>query len=85
MFHVVMPGGPPGDLEKATRVASVPTIEAAWGYLDDVRLRLALLKMPLGVIELVVVDEGRQPVPRPTQTIQEQRQISSGSARPARH
>ena len=65
MFHVVMPYGPSGDFKKATRVASVPTAEAAWGYLDDVRVRLASLNVPLDIIELVVVDAGREPVPRP--------------------
>jgi hypothetical protein len=70
MFHVVMPYGPSGDFKKATRVASVPTVEAAWGYLDDVRVRLASLNLPLENIELVVVDEGREPVPRPNQMIQ---------------
>ena len=70
MFHVVMPYGPPGDFKEATRVASVPTAEAAWGYLDDVRVRLASLNVPLDIIELVVVDEGREPVPRPNEMIQ---------------
>jgi len=65
MFHVVLPYGPPGDFTKATRVASVPTAEAAWGYLDDVRARLASLNVSLDVIELVVVNEGREPVTRP--------------------
>ena len=65
MFHVVMPCDPSGDFKKATRVASVPTAEAAWGYLDDVRVRLASLNVPLSLIELVVVDERREPVPRP--------------------
>ena len=67
MFHVVLPYGPPGDFTKATRVASVPTAEAAWGYLDDVRVRLSSLNLPLDIVELVVVDEGREPVPRPNQ------------------
>ena len=70
MFHVVMPCGALGDFKKSTRVASVPTAEAAWGYLDDVRVRLAALNVPLDTIELVVVDEGREPVPRPNQMIQ---------------
>ena len=70
MFHVVMPHGSPGDFKKATRVASVPTAEAAWGYLDDVRVRLASLNVPLDNIELVVVDERREPVPRPNPMIQ---------------
>jgi hypothetical protein len=70
MFHVVMPYGPPGDFKKATRVARDPTAEAAWGYLDDVRVRLASLNVPLDIIELVVVDEGREPVPRPNAMIQ---------------
>jgi len=70
MFHVLMPYGPPGDFKKATRVASVPTAEAAWGYLDDVRDSLASLKLPLDIIELVVVDEEREPVPRPNQMVQ---------------
>ena len=48
----------------------VPTAEAAWGYLDDVRVRLASLNVPLGIIELVVVDDGREPVPRPNNMIQ---------------
>ena len=70
MFHVVMPCGQSGDFKKATTVASVPTVEAAWGYLDDVRVRLASLNVPLDIIELVVVDEGREPVPRPNQIVQ---------------
>lgn len=70
MFHVVMPHGSPGDFKQATRVASVPTAEAAWGYLDDVRVRLASLNVPLDNIELVVVDERREPVPRPNPMIQ---------------
>ena len=70
MFHVVMPYGLHGDFKKATRVASVPTAEAAWGYLDDVRIRLASLNVPLDLIELVVVDEGREPVARPNQKTQ---------------
>ena len=70
MFHVVMPCGPSGDFKKATSVASVPTAEAAWGYVDDVRVRLASLNVPLGSIELVVVDEGREPVPRPNNMMQ---------------
>jgi hypothetical protein len=70
MFHVVMPCGPCSDFKKATRVASVPTAEAAWGYLDDVRIRLASLNVPLDIIELVVVDERREPVPRPNPMLQ---------------
>lgn len=65
MFHVVMPYGPPGDFNKATPVASVPTAEAAFGYLDDVRARLSRLKVPCVGVELVVVDDWRRPIERP--------------------
>jgi len=70
MVHIVQPYGPPGDCTKATLVASLPNAEAAWEYLDSLRARMASTDVPLDAVELVVVDDARQLVPRPTRMIQ---------------
>lgn len=70
VFHIVQPYGPPGDFTKATRVASLPNAEAAWEYLDSLRARMAATEVPLDSVELVVVDDARRPVPRPSRMIQ---------------
>jgi hypothetical protein len=65
MFHIAQPFGPPGDLHQATIVASLPTADAAWEYLDALRARMRSNEVPLDYVDLVVVDADRRPVPRP--------------------
>jgi hypothetical protein len=69
MFHVVQPYGKQGDYGEATIVASLPTIESAWEYLDSLWARMAAGNVPPGALELVVVDDARRLIPRPSGTI----------------
>lgn len=69
MFHVVQPYGRNGNYSEATVVASLPTAEAAWEYLDSLWARMAAKNIQPGTVELLVVDDGRRLIPRPSATI----------------
>jgi len=69
MFLVVQPYGRAGDYKHATVLASLPTAEAAWDYLDTLHEKMAAADVQLAFVELVVVDEQRAPVSRPSTKI----------------
>jgi RecA/RadA recombinase len=69
MFFVVQPYGRARDYKDATVVASLPTAVAAWEYLDSLHEKMAAGDVQLDFVDLVVVDEQRALVPRPSTNI----------------
>ncbi len=64
MFHLVQPWG--GDkYREATIHSTHATVAEAYATLDRIGDKLHQDEAPEGTLEIYVVDEGRQPVPRP--------------------
>lgn len=64
MFYLVQPYGRDRTRE-ATIVSGHETVEAAYAELDRLAARLHGHGLAGDVVELTVVDEERQPIPRP--------------------
>ena len=63
-FHLVQPWG--RDTYRQATVMSIhATIEKAYARLDAIAEKLAQDELPKDTLELHVVDEKREPVPRP--------------------
>ncbi len=64
MFHLVQPWGD-DKYSQATIVSTHATVAEAYAALDRIGEKLHQDEAPEGTLEIYVVDEGRQPVPRP--------------------
>ncbi len=64
MFHLVQPWGD-DKYRQATIVSTHATVVEAYAALDRIGEKLHQDEAPEGTLEIYVVDEGRQPVPRP--------------------
>jgi hypothetical protein len=66
MYHIVQPHGGRDDFSKATVVASVRTLQEAWEHLDALHQKMSQNNVDYDYLMLVVVDEQRRAVARPT-------------------
>ena len=64
IYHLVQPWGR-DKYRQAGRISSHPTVEEAYAEMDRYAARLAEDDLPADTLELYVVDENREPVPRP--------------------
>ena len=64
IYHLVQPWGR-DRYRQAGPISNHPTAEEAYDELDRIAARLAEDDLPEDTLELYVVDEHREPVPRP--------------------
>ncbi len=64
MFHLVQPWGD-DKYSQATIVSTHATVAEAYAALDRIAEKLHQDEAPEGTLEIYVMDEGRQPAPRP--------------------
>ncbi len=64
MFHLVQPWGD-DKYREATIRSTYGTVAGAYAALDRIGEKLHQDEAPEGTLEIYVVDDGRQPVPRP--------------------
>ena len=64
IYHLVQPWGR-DKYRQAGPISSHPTVEAAYAEIDRIAAMLARDDLPADTLEFYVVDEHREPVPRP--------------------